>query len=126
MSLHEFQATELTLGPIRIGNAWYWEIDLVLRDDDTGEETPVDLTGAEAELQIRRIVSDPATLISLTHASGITLNGSKVSVALPSAQTELLKPAITSVTWGLRLKLPGGDWWTPVEGTVAVVLGVSR
>lgn len=127
MSLHEFPTKKLDLYPIQIGNGWFWQLlDLTIRDEETEVETPVDLSGAEAELQIRRIVSDPIALISLTQVDGITLSGSSITVWLPSTQTALLKPAITEVVWGLRLKLPGSDWWTPVEGKVAVELGVAR
>ena len=126
MSVYGFDTAEYRLRDIRTGSAWEWQFSLVLRDGTSGEDTPLDLTGAEARMQIRRRVTDTVALVSLTQTSGITLTDNTLRVAVSSAQTALLQPAPCDVVWDLQLRLPGGDWWTPLKGTVHVVQGVSR
>jgi hypothetical protein len=124
--LSEFDTVKIECNTIRTGSVWEWQIELNIKNDETGEITPLELDSAEALLQLRRTPADAQPLITVTHLAGITLGGNTIAVSIPSTQTILLIPGPARLVWDLKLRLPGGDWWTPVEGTVAVVLGVSR
>lgn len=126
MSMYEFEPAEIALDPIRIGSAWEWEIELAIQEEDGGPEEPLDLTGAEARLQVRRTPTDAVPLISLTHTSGITLTGACVKARTASGITAQIRGVTGSAYWDLQIKLAGGDWWTPAAGSVEIRRGISR
>lgn len=89
--------------------------------------TPLDLTGAQAEMQIRDLFGN--VLIALSSAAP-TANGSTltlgatagtVQIALSSADTEGLPSGI----YDLRIQFADGDRWTMVSGRVDVETGVT-
>lgn len=123
--VHDFPTAQLRLPAIRTGSAWEWEIDLAIRDDDSGEAEALDLTGAEARLQLRRHPADTIAFVSVSHLDGIAIDGPTIAVELSSAQTAGLS-AQQCLQWDLQIKMPGGDWWTPVAGEVQIVRGISR
>lgn len=87
--------------------------------------TPVNLTGAEANLQIRENVDDTTALVSLSESSGITLGGAAgtIIVTLTSTQTNL---DIENGVYDMRVKESGGDWDYLLEGNVKVIKTVTR
>ena len=87
--------------------------------------TPVSLTGAEADLQIRENVDDTTALVSLSESSGITLGGAAgtIIVTLTSTQTNL---DIENGVYDLRIKESGGDWDYLLSGSVKVIKTVTR
>lgn len=125
-TLYEFAPCELRLHPIRTHSAWEWQIALELQDDGSGNIEPVNVAAAEARLQMRRKASDVTPVFSLTHTAGLTLLENTVGVRLTSQQTAALAPIPCELVWDLQLRLPSGDWWTPLKGTVPVEQGRSR
>ena len=61
--------------------SWYSE------DPDTGARTPIDLTGYEGKLQIKKSVDDPTALITWsTQNSRLIIESNKVKIFVPYSE----------------------------------------
>ena len=89
--------------------------------------TPVNLTGYTARLKIRRKGSSDPALLSLTHASGITLGGAAgtITVVLTAAQTAAL-PTGADLVYDLDVIDGSSRPYRLVRGKVTVQPGESH
>lgn len=90
--------------------------------------TPVNLTGWTAALQIRQ--SPGATpIVSLTHLAGITLGGAAgtIDIVIPGSVTAAI-PVSPAQTYGYDLVMvsPGGAPDRLIEGGVTVKVGYTN
>lgn len=87
--------------------------------------TPVDITGATAKLQIKTAVGASA-LVSLTHASGLTLGGTAgtIAIALTVAQIATLGADFSGV-YDLKITMASALVTRLLQGSVWVSPQVS-
>ena len=90
-------------------------------------QTPINLTGFTARLQIRRNVRSPDVLHSMTTENGgITLGDlfGTIELTIPAATSSLF--AFRSAVYDLELIAPGGAVTRLMEGEVTVSPEVTR
>jgi hypothetical protein len=100
-----------------------------------GVETPVNLTGMSARMQVRSNIESATTLLSLTSATngGITLGGTAgtIDLLIAASATDALPETITT---GINAKYPvydfelvnGSEVDRLFEGKFEVIRGVTR
>lgn len=116
--------TEQRLPAIRTGSGWAWYWQFRWLDDATGVEMPIDLTGAEVRLVLRRRLTDEPFFTASPSALLLDVSSGKVAVEMASADTRGF-PAGDAI-FGLAIRLAGADWWEAIAGTVPVVAGAAR
>ena len=121
-----YRTAPATLPEIRTGSSWGFWWEMAWQDAVTGTETPLDLTGAEARLVLRRKATDATVFLTLTVGAGleVDLTTARIRAALSSSQTLPLTPG--EAVWGLAIRLAGGDWWEAFAGTVPIEIGRAR
>lgn len=98
-----------------------------------GVETPVNLTGMTARMQVRSNIESLNTLVSLTTGAGITLGGvnGTIDLYISATDTNSLPETITS---GINAKYPvydfelvnGAEVDRLFEGKFEITRGVTR
>lgn len=90
--------------------------------------TPVDLTGYTARMQLRRTVPSTDTLLSLTDSDGIAFAADRttgvLTVTMTAAQTAALTG--TSAVYDLELISASGVVYRLIEGDVEISPEVTR
>jgi len=87
--------------------------------DSSNVETPIDLTGATAELYIKEQISSMTNLVMLSTAtSDIVLGGAlgTIEIIISSAISSSFE--FNSAVYGLEVTFPNGDVKRVVRGTV--------
>ena len=90
-------------------------------------DTPVNLTGYTARMQVRSTYDATSTILSLTSGSGITLGGSAGTIAITASAT--VTAALTAPwagVWDLELVSGGGVVTRLLEGAASVSPEVTR
>lgn len=92
----------------------------------TINNTPVNLTGYTAALQVRGNVRDTTAQLSLSTGSGIVLGGSAgtVSATATPTQTRALLPG--KAVWDIELTSPGGEVTRLLHGDAEITPEVTR
>lgn len=90
------------------------------------DNTPVNLTGYSARMQVRVDYATTTTLVSLTSGSGITLGGSAgtITFTITAAASALLPPG--SWVYDLELVSGGGEVTRLIQGEFVVTPEVTR
>lgn len=107
---------------LRIEQGAYYTCPLELSD---GDDTPLDLTGYTARMQVRKSVGSSEVLLELTTANGrLVIEGSTVRIVLSAEVT-------AAITWrqgvyDLELVPPDGKVERLVQGSVVVSPEVTR
>jgi hypothetical protein len=108
------------------GVTWHYE----LLWEDGNPAAPVDLTGYEAFLEVRRTAEDTEVLIELDNlvggAGGITLGGAAGTIDLDFDADDTLLVDPGWFVYDLRLDDGSGTWTRLVEGKFAVIAAVTR
>lgn len=91
----------------------------------TSAGTPISLVGYTAKLQLRQRY-DSAALVSLTHASGITLGGSAGTITFTISASALNAIANSGGVWGLAVYDSGGKATMLRAGTYFVKPGAVQ
>jgi len=82
---------------------------LTWKSGEAGSEVPVDLTGYDAKLQVRKNVESTTTLVELSVAnSGITLND-QGEIAFYISATDSTAFDFSSAVYELEIYYPNGD-----------------
>lgn len=90
-------------------------------------QTPIDLTGCTARMQVRAEIGSPTVLLELTTENGgITLGGTAGTIDLYVGAT-----ATAAFTWeggvfDLEIEFPGGDVRRLAQGSISVSPEVTR
>lgn len=97
---------------------------LVWRD---AKKKPINLTGYTAKMQVRSTYGDPQVLFELsTENGGITLGGTTGTVELYVSDETAATFSFDRAVYDLFLYAPNGDALPLFEGSVRLVLGVTR
>lgn len=90
-------------------------------------QTPIDLTGCTARMQVRPEVESSTVLLELTTANGgITLGGVAGTIELFVSDDDSAAFTWQSGSWDLEIEFPGGDVRRLAQGTVNVSPEVTR
>lgn len=101
-----------------------FQLELLWKNPD---ESPINLTGYTARMQVRKKHSDTAKVLDLTTQNGkiaITPLLGKINVNVPSADTEDI--AIKTGVYDLEVESAGGIVTRLIEGCVTVTPEVTR
>jgi len=91
------------------------------------DDTPVNLVGYSARMQVRRSHPDPIVFIEMTTENGrITLGGSAgtISLQMPPEETEFVGAAV--YIYDIELESPQGEVYRLLEGKFIVSPEVTR
>ncbi len=88
-------------------------------------DTPINLTGYSARMQIRASVDSSSTLVSLTSGSGITLGGAAGTIAVLISATDTASLSQNGV-YDLELVSGSGVVTRLLQGNVIVSKEVTR
>lgn len=109
-----------TLLRFQQGDTWAREIEWT-NDDDT----PVDLTGATARMQLRSSVNSPQVVLELTSEDGIAVDpAGKLTIQVAAPMTALM-PAGLGV-YDLEVSFPSEVVQTVIRGSYIVTPEVTR
>lgn len=90
-------------------------------------QTPIDLTGCTARMQVRPEVESPTVLLELTTANGgITLGGVAGTIELFVSDDASTLFTWTAGVWDLEIEFPGGDVRRLAQGSISVSPEVTR
>ena len=92
----------------------------------TIDETPFDLTGYTARMQVRPTKESSTTILSLTSSSGISLGGAAGTIALNVTATATAALAAGVYVYDLELVSGSGAVTRLLEGKFIVSAEVSR
>ena len=94
-------------------------------DLETTANTPLDLTGYTAAMQVREGYSSPDALLSLTSSAGIALGGTAgtVQIAISAAQSSAIPAG--SYAYDLELTLSGAVTRL-LQGSFSVVGNITK
>lgn len=91
----------------------------------TVNDTPVNLTGYTAAMQVRQSPSATSTIFSLSNGSGITLGGSAGTIAIAISATDMANTLAGKYVYDLELN-SGSEITRLVQGTFTVQAEVTR
>ena len=90
-------------------------------------QTPIDLTGCAARMQVRPEVESSTVLLELTTANGgITLGGVAGTIELFISDDASTLFTWTAGVWDLEIEFPGGDVRRLAQGSISVSPEVTR
>ena len=90
-------------------------------------QTPIDLTGCTARMQVRPEVESSTVLLELTTANGgITLGGVSGTIELFVSDDASTLFTWTAGVWDLEIEFPGGDVRRLAQGSISVSPEVTR
>lgn len=88
---------------------------------------PINLTGYTARMQIRKTVSAPTTILSLTDANGgLTLGGAAGTIAIAISATQTAAITASAGVYDLELVAANGFVTRVLEGSVNISKEVTR
>ena len=90
-------------------------------------QTPIDLTGCAARMQVRAEVESPTVLLSLTTENGgLTLGGAAGTVDLYVSDEDAGAITWDAGVWDLEIVHPSGEVTRLAQGSIAVSPEVTR
>jgi len=91
------------------------------------EQTPIDLSGYTARLQVRKFYNSPSVILELTTENGgITLGGSAGTIQLYMSDTDTSQLALLNGVYDLEVESATGIVYRVLQGSVLVSQEVTR